>query len=116
MARNVGGSMGVSLAQNVLAYRSQFHQSRLAESIDPTRPGYQETLRQATQYFSAHGYAGVDAQSQAVAWMGSVLQTQVAYWAYIDVFWVLGLLTACAVPLALSLKSVKRGGAAPAAH
>ncbi|MDP4021560.1 DHA2 family efflux MFS transporter permease subunit [Methylobacterium sp. NEAU 140] len=116
VARNVGGSMGVSLAQNMLAYRSQFHQSRLVESLNPAEPAYQETLQQATRYFSEHGYAGVEAQNQAVAWIGSVLQTQVAYWAYIDVFWVLALLTACAVPLALSLKSVKLGGEPPAAH
>lgn len=114
VARNVGGSMGVSLAQNILAYRSQFHQSRLVESVNPAAPAYQETMRQATQYFSEHGYAGVEAQNQATAWIGSVLSTQVAYWAYIDVFWVLGLVAACAVPLALSLKSVKLGGGAPA--
>ena len=45
-----------------------------------------------------------------------MLSTQVAYWAYIDVFWVLGVVAACAVPIALSLKSVKRGGGAPAGH
>jgi DHA2 family multidrug resistance protein len=114
VARNVGGSMGVALAQNILAYRSQFHQSRLVESINPAEPAYQETMRQATQYFSEHGYVGVEAQNQATAWIGSVLSTEVAYWAYIDVFWVLGMVAACAVPLALSLKSVKLGGGAPA--
>jgi MFS transporter, DHA2 family, multidrug resistance protein len=106
--------MGVSLAQNILAYRSQFHQSRLVESINPGQPAYQETMRQATQYFSEHGYVGVEAQNQATAWIGSVLSTEVAYWAYIDVFWVLGLVAACAVPIALSLKSVRLGGGAPA--
>jgi DHA2 family multidrug resistance protein len=33
-----------------------------------------------------------------------------------DVFWVLMLLSLAAVPLALSLRKVKLGGAAPAAH
>ena len=111
VARNVGGSLGVSLAQNILAYRSQFHQSRLVESVDPSSPAYQETLAQATRYFQQHGLAGPDAQNQAIAWIGSQLSTQVAYWAYIDVFWVLGAMTACLVPLALILKDVKRGGA-----
>ncbi|GEP09973.1 EmrB/QacA family drug resistance transporter [Methylobacterium gnaphalii] len=115
VARNVGGSMGVSLAQNMLAYRSQFHNSRLVESIDPVRPAYQETLRQATQYFSQHGYAGPDAQSQAVAWIGSQLSAQVGYWAYIDVFWCLSIVAATAIPLALILKKVSLGGSA-AAH
>ncbi|MDV2985321.1 UNVERIFIED_CONTAM: DHA2 family efflux MFS transporter permease subunit [Methylobacteriaceae bacterium AG10] len=116
VARNVGGSMGVSLAQNVLADRSQFHQSRLVDTLDPSSPAYQRTLAEATRYFQQHGFAGPDAQNQAIAWIGQQLATQVAYWAYIDVFWVLAALTACLVPLALILKNVKRGGGAAAAH
>ncbi|MGU3540200.1 DHA2 family efflux MFS transporter permease subunit [Methylobacterium sp. A54F] len=115
VARNVGGSMGVSLAQNVLAYRQQFHQNRLVEHVNPADPAYQETLRRAQEYFSVHGLAG-DAQGQATAWIGQQLATQVAYWAYIDVFWCLALVSASAVPLAMILKSVKRGGDAPAGH
>jgi DHA2 family multidrug resistance protein len=33
-----------------------------------------------------------------------------------DIFWVLALLSVAAVPLAMSLRKVKLGGAAPAAH
>ena len=36
--------------------------------------------------------------------------------AYMDVFWVLMILALLAVPLAMSLRKVKLGGAAPAAH
>ncbi|MCJ2076227.1 DHA2 family efflux MFS transporter permease subunit [Methylobacterium sp. E-016] len=116
VARNVGGSMGVSLAQNILAYRSQFHQSRLSESVTTTSPAYQETMRQATQYFTVHGTPGVDAQGQATAWIGQQLATQTAFFAYIDVFWALCLVSASAVPLAMILKRVERGGDAPAGH
>lgn len=116
VARNVGGSMGVSLAQNVLAYRQQFHQSRLGESISSANPNYQETLRAATQYFRAHGATGVEAQNQAIAWIGQQIQTQVAYWGYIDVFWSLCLVSGAAVPLAMILSKVKLGGGAPAGH
>ena len=115
VARNVGGSMGVSLAQNVLAYRQQFHQNRLGEHVSSVEPAYQETLRQATGYFQQNGYAGPDAQNQAIAWIGSQLQTQVAFFAYIDVFWVLAIVAASAVPLAMILKNVQLGGA-PAGH
>ena len=115
VARNVGGSMGVSLAQNILAYRGQFHQSRLVESVNPASPAYQETLAQATRYFQQYGYAGPDAQNQAVAWIGGQVTSEVLYWAYIDVFWVLAIVAACAVPLAASLRKVQLGGA-PAGH
>jgi DHA2 family multidrug resistance protein len=37
VARNIGGSMGVALAQSMLAQRQQFHQSRLIEHMAPLR-------------------------------------------------------------------------------
>ena len=37
-ARNTGGSIGVSLAANVLQHREQFHQSRLIEHAVPASP------------------------------------------------------------------------------
>src|SRR5262249_11415854 len=39
-ARNTGGSIGISLANNVLAHREQFHQSRLVELANPTTTQY----------------------------------------------------------------------------
>ena len=112
-ARNTGGSMGVSLASNVLAHREQFHQSRLAEDVIPSSPQYQDTLHQATQYFLAQGSSLAQAQHQAFAWIGQQVQTQAAYLAYMDVFWVLMVLALLSIPLALTLRKVKLGGARP---
>jgi MFS transporter, DHA2 family, multidrug resistance protein len=115
-ARNTGGSIGVSIAANVLAYRSQFHQSRLVEHIVPSEGAYQDTLRRMTDYFATRGATTTDAQNQAVAWIGQQIQTQTAYWAYIDVFFVLGVIGLVIVPLGLSLRSVKLGAAPAGAH
>jgi DHA2 family multidrug resistance protein len=115
-ARNTGGSMGVSLASNVLIDREQFHQSRLVELVVPSSQQYQDTLHQATHYFLAQGSSLAKAQSQVVAWIGQQVQTQAAFLAYVDVFWVLMLLALAAIPLALSLRKVKLGGAAAMAH
>jgi MFS transporter, DHA2 family, multidrug resistance protein len=115
-ARNTGGSIGVSLASNVLQHREQFHQSRLIEHAIPSSQQYQDTLQQATQYFLAQGSLLPEAQQQAIAWIGQQVQAQASYLAYMDVFWVLTLLSIAAVPLAMSLRKVKLGGAAPAAH
>ena len=54
-ARNTGGSIGVSIASNVLTHREQFHQSRLIEHITPSSPQYQNTLQQVTHYFRLAG-------------------------------------------------------------
>jgi DHA2 family multidrug resistance protein len=115
-ARNTGGSMGISLFANVLAHREQFHQSRLVEHAIPSSVQYQETLRRVTDYFSAHGSALAQAQHQAIDWIGRQLQAQASYLAYTDAFWVLMLVSLAAVPLALTLRKVKLGAAAPALH
>jgi DHA2 family multidrug resistance protein len=115
-ARNTGGSIGVSLAANVLAHREQFHQSRLIEHALPSSPQYQDTLHQLTNYFAAHGASLAQAQSQALAWIGQTVQAQSSLLAYIDVYWVLMLVSLCAVPLALSLRNVKPGAAPAMAH
>src|SRR5271165_364141 len=98
-ARNTGGSIGVSLASNVLAHREQFHQSRLVELVLPSIPQYQDTLHQATQYFLAQGGSLARAQQQAFAWIGQQVQAQASFLAYMDVFWVLMVLALMAVPL-----------------
>ena len=115
-ARNTGGSIGVSIASNVLAHREQFHQARLAESTIPASVQYQDALQQATRYFQAQGSAAAQAQQQAVGWIGQEVALQASYLAYMDVFWVLMILALLAVPLALTLRKVKLGGPAPAAH
>jgi MFS transporter, DHA2 family, multidrug resistance protein len=115
-ARNTGGSIGVTLASNVLAHREQFHQSRLVESVVPSNVTYQDTLHQLTTYFMAQGSSLLQAQQQAIQWIGQQVQTQASFLAYMDVFWVLMLISLAAVPLALALRKVKLGGAAPVAH
>lgn len=115
-ARNIGGSIGISLANNVLAHREQFHQSRLVELANPAAPQYRDTLKQVTDYFVAQGSSLLQAQQQAIAWIGQQIQTQAAFLSYIDVFWILMLVAMAAVPLALTLRKVKLGGSAPMGH
>jgi DHA2 family multidrug resistance protein len=116
VARNTGGSIGVSLVNNVLAHREQFHQSRLIEHAIPSAVQYQDTLHQVTSYFAAHGSAAAQAHQQAIDWIGQQVQAQASFLAYMDAFWVLMLISLAAVPLALALRKVKLGSAAPIGH
>ncbi|WP_407153902.1 DHA2 family efflux MFS transporter permease subunit [Bradyrhizobium sp. STM 3557] len=115
VARNVGGSMGVALAQTMLAQRQQFHQSRLIEHAAPSDIGYQQTIDAITRYFQASGSSASDAAGQAIAWVGQTLQHQIDLLAYIDVFWMLAILGLSMIPVALSLRSIDLG-AAPRGH
>jgi DHA2 family multidrug resistance protein len=109
-ARNTGGSIGVSLASNVLAHRAQFHQSSLAANAIPSGIPYQQTMQQLVHYFASQGSSIAQARQQAIAWIGQQVQAQASLLAYIDVFWTLMLVSAAAVPLALLLRRVKLGG------
>src|SRR5689334_18886495 len=55
MARNTGGSIGISIVSNVLTHREQFHQNRLVESVVPSSVPYQDTLQQVTNCFVGQG-------------------------------------------------------------
>ena len=115
-ARNTGGSIGVSIVSNVLTHREQFHQSRLVESVLPSSVQYQDTLHRMTDYFVAQGNSLLQAQQQAVQWIGQQVQAQASFLAYMDAFWVLMLISLAAVPLALALRKVKLGGPASMGH
>lgn len=115
-ARNTGGSIGVSIVSNVLTHREQFHQSRLVEQVIPSSAQYQDTLQQVTGFFTGQGSSLAQAHDQAIQWIGSQVQSQASFLAFMDAFWVLALISLAAVPLALTLRKVKLGGPVHAGH
>ena len=113
VARNLGGSIGVSLAGALLAQRAQFHQSRLTEHLYPSSPTYSEALQNAARRFAEQGFSLPDAQRRAIAQIGQLVRDQSALLAYMDVFFAFAIFAAVMVPLALTLKSVQAGAAPP---
>ena len=107
LARDFGGLMAVSLSQTVLAQREQFHQDRLVDKVASWNPFYYDTLNRIEAYFRTHAFTGNEVGT-SVAYIGQMVQTQVAILAYIDVFWALAVVAAVMVPLSLSLRAVKR--------
>jgi DHA2 family multidrug resistance protein len=116
LARNFGGSIGVSVSQTVLARREQFHQAILSEHAGAWNPLYYQTLGAAKGYFASRPLNGGNAGEAAVGWIGEAVQAQASYLAYIDVFLVLSLMGAALAPLALTLRSVKVNNAPAGAH
>jgi len=103
VARNLGGSIGISLANVVLFQRTQFHQARLVENTSPTSPTFQSTVQQLTQYFMSHGASATDAKGRAMGYIGQLLETQATILAYVDVFHVCAIAAAVMIPLVLLL-------------
>ncbi len=80
VARNLGGSIGISLANVVLTQRTQFHQSRLVENTIPSSPVFQSTLQQMTKYFMQHGASAADAQRQAIGLSARLSRGRRRFW------------------------------------
>ena len=108
VARNLGGSFGVSMAQTLLARREQFHQSRLSENLTASSIPFHDALTGAAGNLAAQGASPADAQSGALASVGQMLSDQATLLSYIDVFAALALFAALMVPLAFLLKTPKR--------
>ncbi|HEY7301689.1 MAG TPA: DHA2 family efflux MFS transporter permease subunit [Xanthobacteraceae bacterium] len=112
VARNIGGSIGVSMAITIVAQREQFHQFRLTSHVFPSSLQYRQALEQAESYFVAQGATHADAQREALGWIGMTIQNQAALLSYIDVFWMFAIAVAVFVPVALLLL---RPGSQPSA-
>src|SRR6266566_2455122 len=55
LARNIGGSVGISFVTTVLARRAQFHQAVLVTHLTPQGPDYLANLRGLTQTLATGG-------------------------------------------------------------
>jgi DHA2 family multidrug resistance protein len=110
LARNVGGSVGISLVTTVLSRRTQFHQERLVEHTSMLDPNFSRALNGAAQVF---GKGGSDNGPYAL--LMRTIQRQAETLSYIDCFWLLGVTFGLLVPLIFVMRKVPRGTAA-AAH
>jgi DHA2 family multidrug resistance protein len=113
VARNLGGTIGISSVQTMLAQRSQYHQARLVETLNPLNPNYTNGVERLTQGLLTQGQSMVDATAQSAAEIYRSLGRQSAMLAYIDVFHTLMIVVFGAIPLLLLLQGPKKGATAP---
>jgi DHA2 family multidrug resistance protein len=114
LARNIGGSVGISFVTTMLARRAQFHQDRLSQNLSAANPAFRSTLRGLTGVFSNGGMgsgSGPGTASQhAYALLQSNVIRQSTMLAYIDNFWLLGVVIFCLIPFVFLIKKSKPVG------
>src|SRR5208283_167399 len=106
LARNLGGSFGVALANTMLIRRSQFHQSRLLSSSTFTNRTYHTAVNSIAAQLVHHGLNPVVAAHRAVAVLYEAVQAQATMLSYIDVFKALGIGAFLMIGLAVFLKRI----------
>jgi DHA2 family multidrug resistance protein len=115
LVRNVGGSIGISLATTLLTRRSDYHQNDINNYTPTTGNAFQSSIHGAQQLLGKQ-FGSTNSLPMAQGFLYEQLQRQALYWAFIDVFrWLSIILFACIGGVWL-FKKVKPGKAPAGAH
>ncbi len=110
LARNIGGSVGISFVTTLLARRTQFHQARLSENLTGGSASLQKMLQGLTATFTGGGLGPPAASQKAYAMVQAEVIRQATMLAYVDCFWLLGVAIACLIPVVFVMKRARAGG------
>jgi len=109
LARNIGGSVGISLVTTMLDRRSQVHLNDLSRNLSSGNPALRSMIQGATRALQAHGSSAALATRQAYALVEGTLQRQATMLAYVDDFRLLAVAILLMVPLVFLMKKGKPG-------
>ncbi|MHB8216849.1 MAG: DHA2 family efflux MFS transporter permease subunit [Candidatus Sulfotelmatobacter sp.] len=110
LARNIGGSVGISLVTTMLDRRTQVHLNDLSRNLSSTNPALRSLLQGATQAMQAHGASAAFATRQAYALIEGTVQREATMLAYIDDFRLLAFAIMAMIPIVFLMKKGKPGG------
>jgi MFS transporter, DHA2 family, multidrug resistance protein len=110
LARNIGGSVGISVVTTMLDRRTQTHLNDFSSRLSASNPAFRSMLEGAAQSMRAHGANAAFATQQAYALIEGTVQRQAAMLAYIDDFWLLGVAILAMIPTVFLMKKSRPGG------
>jgi len=108
LLRNIGGSIGISIATTLLTRRTDVHQNELTNYMPQSGLAYQNTLAGAQRALTNHVGPANAARAAGVTLYQQLAQ-QSSYWAFIDVFRWLSLLAIFCIGAVWFFKKVKPG-------
>ena len=104
LARNIGGSLGISFISTMLVRRAQAHQQFLASHVYGGSPKYLAMQHGLAGAMQKGGYSTADAARRSAAQIYNMMLQQARLLAYIDTVHVLVFLTACLIPIGYLMK------------
>jgi DHA2 family multidrug resistance protein len=105
--RNIGQSVGTSAVTTLIARRSQYHQSVLADYTGSGR--FHNALTALTMSLTRVGLSAHTAQQQALGRLYALLQSQAAVLSYVDAYWLLSMCSALMFVSSFLLKKNEPG-------
>jgi len=115
-ARNLGGSVGISLLTTFLARQSQIHQSNLVSQVARYGHPMRNLIAGITGSMALHGSGPALARQQAHASLMMIIQGQAMTLAFVNAFWVVAVIVTCLIPLPFLLKKPRKGAQLPLGH
>lgn len=105
LARNIGGSVGISLSVSFVKQVAQIHQNYLVGRVDVLNPAYRSSLHTLTGAF-VHGGLAISAAGRAAqAEIYNMVSREAHMLAYVDAFRVLAIVFLFVLPIAAVLKT-----------
>jgi DHA2 family multidrug resistance protein len=87
--RNIGSSVGTSVATTVLARRAQFHQTMLANHTSLGDSNFRAAVGGLWMHLRLSGFTTVTAHNQAYARLYALVLNQSSALAYVDAYWLI---------------------------
>jgi MFS transporter, DHA2 family, multidrug resistance protein len=115
LMRNLGGSIGIAFVTTMLARGAQTHQALMVGHLTATDPAFAQQLAAAKSVLG-HQTDPVTATRQAYNAVYSLLDQQAHLWAFVDNFYLFGLLALAGIPLVFLFKRIKYTKKPAAAH
>ncbi len=115
LMRNVGGSIGISVVNTILARHQQTHRDELSHNMSQYSHIFQDQLKALTNYLSQYTDP-VTASHQATGILNRMLEGQSALWSFVDDFRYLAALCFLCAPVAFTMVKVRKRGGASMAH
>jgi len=110
LARNIGGSVGISIVTTMLDRRQQYHLSRMSSHLSTGSPQVQTMIQGTAHALEMRGYSASNAMHKAYALLQGSVFRQASMLAYIDNFWLLGVAILAMVPMVFLMKRPRSGG------
>jgi len=107
LARNIGGSAGIAMVGTMLARRARFHQANLIGHLTPMDPAYNSMLNGTAQILMSKGSDSAQAMQQSHGILYGMVQQQAMMKAFIDNFWLLGVIFLAVIPLMFLTKTIQ---------
>lgn len=116
LARNIGGSVGISFITTMITRRTATHQNYMVAHITSTSPAYHSLHNGMAAFLARAGAGPANASRAAAVQIYAMLHRQARALAYVDTVHILVLFTACLIPIGYLMKKPRFGKSAEPAE